>query len=396
MASHFSIVSSAVAAVGCKRAGTHVKTPIRLFRARRSSGALLPYGAARPSWRSLPRFGWGSLRSFGTLLGGCVSVFVAGRERAHPARSTMASLATAVDAPPCQRVSLALGGHVLRFEPADSSVLFTVRGVHPRFVVEDRTPDCVVTCALGDAKPSDLPPVFEASPVWELRKLPAGDEEVCFYANTREGRVPWTTLVIDRAFRTAKLVQRPLRAGDSTIRVGFPYDEYLMCRMLARAGGLVIHGAAIEYEGMGLLFFGHSGAGKSTISQLAEGLGARVLSDDRSIVTQEGGIATLWGTPWHGSYRKGAPDAAVLRAMYLLVQDRENSIVPIAPPRAAGEIFVRVIHPSVDATEKLAILGYLGELAQQVPTSELRFRPTADAFRLAMDNARDGATRVPP
>jgi hypothetical protein len=202
------------------------------------------------------------------------------------------------------------------------------------------------------------------------------------------GRIPWATLTLDPSLRSARLIQRPGWGGGTAIRVGFPFDEYLMCRLLARDGGFVIHAAAVKQDGEGLVFVGHSGAGKSTISEIAETLGAHVLSDDRAIITLEDGQPVLWGSPWHGSHRKGDATSAPLRGIFLLVQDDENSVVSVPRSRALGEMFVRTIHPSVDATETVSVLDALATVVSKIPVHELRFRPTSDAFRLAVACAR--------
>jgi hypothetical protein len=284
------------------------------------------------------------------------------------------------------RVALRFGGKVLRFEPADQSVRFTLHGMHRRFLVgEDAQADCVVTCVFGDPQPAARRPIYEGEDVWDLRQLDSGAQEVCYYSATGNGRIPWATLTVEPTFHAAKIVRRAMWGGEPTLRVGFPFDEYLMCRLLAREGSFVIHAAAVEHQGMGLLFVGHSGAGKSTMSEIAETAGARVLSDDRAIVTIENGRGLVWGSPWHGSQRKGAATSVPLCGVFLLAQHSENSIAPLAPARAAGEMFVRLIHPTVDCYETAAVLETVGLLVTRHPVHELRFRPIPDAFHLAVD-----------
>jgi hypothetical protein len=294
------------------------------------------------------------------------------------------------------RVALGFGGKVLRFEPADSSVTFTLHGVHPRFVVAGASPaDCVVTCEFGEPRPAPTRVIYEGQDVWDLRELESGVQQVCYYSATATGRVPWATLALHPSLRAARIVQRPLWGGDAAMRVGFPFDEYLMCRLLARDGGFVVHAAAVEYDGIGLLFVGHSGAGKSTMSEIAENEGARVLSDDRAIITLENGVPVVWGSPWHGSHRKGTAARVPLRGVFLLAQDNMNSLAPLQPATALGEIFVRLIHPTVDASETAAVLDAVGMLVARLPVHELRFRPMAHAFRLAVEQARTAPFAVP-
>src|SRR5688500_16842441 len=125
---------------------------------------------------------------------------------------------------PLARVALGFGGKVLRFEPADPSVTFTLHGVHPRFVSPAHLrADCVVTCAFGEPRPAPLPPIYEGQDVWDLRQLDSGAQEVCYYTAMPGGRIPWATLTLEPSFRAATLVRRPMWGGDPTLCVGFPF-----------------------------------------------------------------------------------------------------------------------------------------------------------------------------
>lgn len=285
-------------------------------------------------------------------------------------------------------VSLQIAGRVVRFEAASDDVAFSVSGVRSSFVVEDaKRPNCVVRCEYGEPEPDRTPIVAESSTLWEMRRRATGEDEITFYGPVGHERVAWAQLIVDESFRHARLIQRRDWGGRSTIRVGYPVDELLLCRLLMSEGVLIVHGATVEYEGMALLFTGHSGAGKSTIAAIAESAGARVLSDDRSIVAVRQSTPTVWGTPWHGTHRRGAPEAVPLTAMFLLVQDQEDRTVRVSPARATGELLVRLIHPGSRPADMERLLDSVAEVAGGVPMAELRFRPTVRAFHLAADFA---------
>ena len=288
-----------------------------------------------------------------------------------------------------RRVSLQIAGRVVRFEAADDDVAFSVSGVRSSFVVDDAIrPNCVVTCEYGEPVADRTPIVAESTPLWEMRRRPTGDDEITFYGPVGDDRVAWAQLVIDDTFRRARLIHRRDWGGRPTLRVGYPVDEVLMCRLLVAERVLIVHGATVEYDGMALLFTGHSGAGKSTIAAIAESAGARVLSDDRSIVAMRGATPTVWGTPWHGTHRRGSPEPVPLTAMFLLVQDLEDRTDRISPARATGELLVRLIHPGSRPGDMERLLDGVAEVAEAVPMAELRFRPTVEAFHLAADFAR--------
>jgi hypothetical protein len=287
------------------------------------------------------------------------------------------------------RVSLQIAGRVVRFEPGNHDVAFSVSGVRSSFIVDDAVrPDCVVTCEYGEPEADRTPIVAESSTLWEMRRRPTGEDEITFYGPVGDDRIAWAQLIVDESFRHARLIQRRDWGGRPTLRVGYPVDEVLMCRLLMSEGVLIVHGATVEYEGMALLFTGHSGAGKSTIAAIAESVGARVLSDDRSIVAVRNSTPTVWGTPWHGTHRRGTPEAVPLTAMFLLVQDLKDRTELVSPARATGELLVRLIHPGSRPGDMERLLDGVAEVAEEVPMAELRFRPTVEAFHLAADFAR--------
>ena len=291
-----------------------------------------------------------------------------------------------------RQIALQIAGRVVRFVPADDDVTFSVHGVRSSFTVpEDTPPDCVVRCHYGDPTPDDSPIIAESSTLWELRRRATGEDEITFYSSMGTSRVAWSQLIVEPSFRRARMVQRRRWGGSQTLRVGYPVDEVLMCRLLVSEGVLVVHGATVEYQGKALLFTGHSGAGKSTIAAIAESAGARVLSDDRSIVTVRGSTPTVWGTPWHGTHRRGSPEAIPLTAIFLLVQDLEDRADRVSPARATGELLVRLIHPGSRPEDVERLLDGVAAVTERVPMAELRFRPTEAAFHVAVAFARHSA-----
>jgi MoaA/NifB/PqqE/SkfB family radical SAM enzyme len=80
------------------------------------------------------------------------------------------------------------------------------------------------------------------------------------------------------------------RKGDLHSLTMFPSDQILIARLLADRRGCYLHSAGAIINGAGMLFVGHSDAGKSTITRLlmdAGGAGdmqVEILCDDRNIV----------------------------------------------------------------------------------------------------------------
>ena len=286
-----------------------------------------------------------------------------------------------------ESVGLRYGPLRVRFTGAHGA---RVRVVYPHTLFRDETAsaDCEVRCQFGQPRRFDSPAVFRAKTVWELRRDVAGREQVYFERRERDGRVlPLMSLTIDADFKHAELTRRAAD-GEADILVGYPIDEYLVARLLGQRGGVILHASSVMLDGRALVFLGHSGAGKSTMAEIASGCGAEVLSDDRTIVTIEHGVATAWGSPWHGSCSKSSPTCAPIAALLLLVQAPRTEVRRIDASRAFSEMFVRVYQPTIDAGEVERVVDVLHFVASAVPSGELEFLPNETAFHVACRLAR--------
>lgn len=85
-------------------------------------------------------------------------------------------------------------------------------------------------------------------------------------------------------------------------------------------GGFLFHAASIIRGGRCYLFFGQSGAGKSTIASLA---GEAVISDDLTLVLPVAGGFEAVGTPFRGTYAAGEDLTGryPVAGLYRLVKD---------------------------------------------------------------------------
>jgi hypothetical protein len=98
--------------------------------------------------------------------------------------------------------------------------------------------------------------------------------------------------------------------------------------LLARHARFMLHGAAVERDGIALLVLGHSGKGKSTLAAAALEAGWRVLADDVVIVHREGRDA---GFRVHGVHRTPTFPIEIGGAL-------TDSAVPLGDPRDRAEL----------------------------------------------------------
>jgi len=153
----------------------------------------------------------------------------------------------------------------------------------------------------------------------------------------------------------------------------FTTDQILLARILADRQACYLHSAGMIIDGQGLLFVGHSEAGKSTMMKLLRGQG-EILGDDRNIVRrwQEG--FRVHGTWSHGELPDVSSTTAPLRAIFYIEQATTNELFPIVDKsERLAKVLSYIIRALVtdDWWEKVLILA--GKIAVEVPAYRLRF-----------------------
>ncbi|MCX5706134.1 MAG: hypothetical protein NTW13_00410 [Candidatus Omnitrophica bacterium] len=191
-----------------------------------------------------------------------------------------------------------------------------------------------------------------------------------------------------------KVRERTFLKGDLHSLTMFPSDQILLARVLADKEGCYLHSCGVNFNGKGLLFVGHSEAGKSTMASLLKGK-AEILCDDRIIVRKTKTTnysATLrtafdcrkpqtefriYGTWSHGDVPDVSSNSAPLKAVMFLKKAEENMIIPIIDKK---EIIKRLlpclIKPFVTADWWEKTLALIEKLAKQVPCYVLEFDKT--------------------
>jgi len=157
--------------------------------------------------------------------------------------------------------------------------------------------------------------------------------------------------------------------------------------LLIRQGGLLFHSAGMIREGQGVLFYGHSGSGKTTVSRLSQAK-ATLLSDDLVALRPQDGEWRIHGTPFWGDL-DGLPktrSSAPLRALFALVKDREVGLERLPQSVATADVVSSVPVTSQEPAISGRLVDLVADLVARVPCYRLRFRPD-DSFWPAVDGA---------
>jgi len=223
--------------------------------------------------------------------------------------------------------------------------------------------------------------LFDSRSVWVLREE---DDGLVFDLSTPVlGDRPYKRLSIDKGFSAAQLwLSREYLSKGQVYPLEYPLDELLVTNWLAaRAKGVEVHGCGlVDRETGGHLFLGHSGAGKSTTSRLWRSLrAARVLSDDRIILREQGSEIWMHGTPWHGEAGFASPETTKVQKIFVLEHGDRNEILQLPQARAVAELFARCFPPFYDQGLLTFTLSFLHQITNRVPCYRFRFVPDESA-----------------
>lgn len=217
------------------------------------------------------------------------------------------------------------------------------------------------------------------------------------------GHRPYKTLHVDRRFERATLrMNESAFAGFPVVApLEYPLDELLIMHRLTQEDAIELHACGIvRRDGLGNLFVGHSGAGKSTTTRLwTQRERVEVLSDDRIILrlgrdrlpTQarsskqctrsDNGRPALrmYGTPWHGEAMYASPGSAPLAAIFILEHGQGNKLTELTPSHAVAELFARSFVPFHRHEYVDAALDVLQKVVAAVPCYRFAFEPNQSA-----------------
>jgi hypothetical protein len=168
-------------------------------------------------------------------------------------------------------------------------------------------------------------------------------------------------------------------AGSLTL---FPTDQILLARLLADRKGCILHATGMIMDGDGLLFAGHSDAGKSTLSLMMKQR-ATILCDDRNIVKKETDGFKLYGTWSHGDVEAVSADSAGLKGILFLQQAQENSLVKIEDRSIiVKKLLACLIKPYATQTWWNRTLDLVKEIVREVPCYALCFDKSGEVVEL--------------
>lgn len=161
------------------------------------------------------------------------------------------------------------------------------------------------------------------------------------------------------------------------IRLSFLY--------LAQLHGMVVlHSASLLYRDKAWLFSGHSGAGKSTHTNLwKECYNVPLINGDLNLLSMEDGHPMVHGLPWCGTSGIVDTRSYPLGGIILIKKDLQNHIVSLDDSHAQLLVSQRLISPTWTEALLGRNLRFVAELAPHILICRLHCTKTPEAAETA-------------
>ena len=262
---------------------------------------------------------------------------------------------------------------------AGSNFSFTGLAAHQAQHLRDRFRGLVVTGAAGPITVE----VERADPTWFHLEPPMSTVfSLDLDHSEREVRVagfPFLGLVETAPTLQARLWLVP----DETYFFPAAIENFfrvVAAYRLAKCGGALLHSAGVVYEDQAHLFFGPSGAGKTTLSRLARGSGLRVLSDDLNAFWMDHGRAVVQQVPFAGELGQGPVirDSFPLRSLSLLHKGPHLNYLPMGRARSLAATFASAPFVNADPFRCESLESNLLANLMTTQIGRLTFSPSHD------------------
>ena len=259
------------------------------------------------------------------------------------------------------------------FEVPEGEPVFTLTvGAEVPAWLEETRPQWTLATAVDEAAPYYYGYTFEGKTIYE-------------YLVTREVRAGY--FVMNRDYTEGVYYPCPRIGGRTTL---FQVNTSLMIQYTfatAGLGTLLLHASVTRYKGVGNLFFGVSGTGKSTHSRLWHEFvpESDLMNDDNPVIRSEGGQFLVYGSPWSGKTLCYRNVVAPVNALVRLEQYPKNRIERLHSLQAYASIIAAVSTIRWNHEIMSLLIPTIERVAMNVPCYQLKCRPDEEAVRVCKE-----------
>lgn len=255
-----------------------------------------------------------------------------------------------------QVILINIAEFVVALQTADAEVAQRIRAMYADFLVSAESPRLTLDLRI-------VPPVLNIQPrrgeLWVINTH-FNQQRLTYESYLEQGE-------IDFAAGHGWLNMAPKVSVENFLRVAYAW-------LCVQNEALLLHAAGLIRDGQGYIFFGPSGAGKTTTTQLARD-SAAILSDDLIIVRFHEGQPVLHGVPFKGALADvlRANQSAPLRAIYRLQQSRAHRLEPLPHALAVAELSASAPFVVRETGLSERLIAVCDRLARSVPVQRLHF-----------------------
>jgi hypothetical protein len=286
-------------------------------------------------------------------------------------------------------LSLDIGGITIALS-SDESLPIDAEGSARKFIGGGKPAEVRIHARWGEpTEPDAAHLLFDpGKDLWRLYQIDGRKRFV--FTSSLLGSRPYQAATFNENFTEGEVELRREVFGERlpVYPLQYPLDELLMVHLLSHGRGVEVHGSGIvSADGVGTLFAGQSGAGKTTMAKLWLGEpDITILSDERVVLRREDDDIWMYGTPWHGDGQIANQGRARLGRVFFLRHAERNQVASMSATAAVARLFACGFAPFHHRDGLDYTLGFLEQVAQLCDCRELGFRPDRSAVDFVRAN----------
>lgn len=293
-----------------------------------------------------------------------------------------------------RKYNLNIAGYKIRFENTSDDTEIIPSQRFSKYISTENKYDFLIRIQSGKTiLPDSAVKVFDAPYVEEINniRIKKSDDfwsvfqyhDDLFITVTFPDQDEERSAVLKFSLHTREWELRINNPGKSFNPMEYPLDGLILYYLTVISGDIMIHGSGVNYNGLGYLFSGISGRGKTTMAKLWDDHGATIIHDDRLIIRKSETGYSMYNTP---VYRNEEPRESHIDRIFLIEHGTKNEMIPVKSAAAIGLVMANCIQHNWDQDIIEGLLDSVLQVCSDVPVYKLRFKPDSSIIEFLLKN----------